>query len=105
MKTPILEMKHIRKTFASTVALCDVDLNVYRALSPIFSVWIRQEKTKCFNARRFSFAPWPTASETQKKHRTALDCGMSLWHDGVADRACVPYQRRETLPKKQREKF
>ena len=29
MKTPILEMKHIRKTFASTVALGDVDLNVY----------------------------------------------------------------------------
>ena len=27
--TPILEMKHIRKTFASTVALGDVDLNVY----------------------------------------------------------------------------
>ena len=30
MKTPILEMKHIRKTFASTVALGDVDLNVFR---------------------------------------------------------------------------
>ena len=29
MKTPILEMKHIRKTFASTVALGDVDLNIY----------------------------------------------------------------------------
>ena len=29
MKTPILEMKHIRKTFASTVALGNVDLNVY----------------------------------------------------------------------------
>lgn len=29
MKTPILQMKHIRKTFASTVALGDVDLNVY----------------------------------------------------------------------------
>ena len=29
MKTPILEMKHIRKTFSSTVALGDVDLNVY----------------------------------------------------------------------------
>ena len=29
MKTPILEMQHIRKTFASTVALGDVDLNVY----------------------------------------------------------------------------
>ena len=29
MKTPILEMKHIRKTFASTVALGDVDLNVW----------------------------------------------------------------------------
>ena len=29
MKTPILEMKHIRKTFVSTVALGDVDLNVY----------------------------------------------------------------------------
>ena len=29
MKTPILEMKHIRKTFASTVALGDVDPNVY----------------------------------------------------------------------------
>ena len=29
MKTPILEMKHIRKTFASTVALGDVDLSVY----------------------------------------------------------------------------
>ena len=29
MKTPILELKHIRKTFASTVALGDVDLNVY----------------------------------------------------------------------------
>ncbi len=28
MNTPILEMKHIRKTFASTVALGDVDLNV-----------------------------------------------------------------------------
>ena len=29
MKTPILEMKHIRKCFSSTVALDDVDLNVY----------------------------------------------------------------------------
>ena len=29
MKAPILEMHHIRKTFASTVALGDVDLNVY----------------------------------------------------------------------------
>ena len=29
MITPILEMKHIRKTFASTIALGDVDLNVY----------------------------------------------------------------------------
>ena len=29
MKTPILEMKHIRKTFASTVALGDVSLDVY----------------------------------------------------------------------------
>lgn len=29
MNNPILEMKHIRKTFASTVALGDVDLNVY----------------------------------------------------------------------------
>ena len=29
MNAPILEMKHIRKTFASTVALGDVDLNVY----------------------------------------------------------------------------
>ena len=29
MKTPILEMKHIRKTFASTVALGDVSFDVY----------------------------------------------------------------------------
>lgn len=29
MKTPILEMKHIRKCFSSTVALDDVELNVY----------------------------------------------------------------------------
>ena len=29
MQNPILEMKHIRKTFSSTVALGDVDLNVY----------------------------------------------------------------------------
>ena len=29
MKTPILEMKHIRKTFASTIALGDVSFNVY----------------------------------------------------------------------------
>jgi ribose transport system ATP-binding protein len=29
MRTPILEMKHIRKCFSSTVALDDVDLNVY----------------------------------------------------------------------------
>lgn len=29
MKTPILEMKHIRKTFASTIALGDVSFDVY----------------------------------------------------------------------------
>ena len=29
MSKPILEMKHIRKCFSSTVALDDVDLNVY----------------------------------------------------------------------------
>ena len=29
MKTPLLEMKHIRKCFSSTVALDDVELNVY----------------------------------------------------------------------------
>ena len=29
MDSPILQMKHIRKTFASTIALGDVDLNVY----------------------------------------------------------------------------
>ena len=29
MKTPILEMKHIRKTFSSTIALGDVSFDVY----------------------------------------------------------------------------
>ncbi|MBQ6974866.1 MAG: sugar ABC transporter ATP-binding protein [Oscillospiraceae bacterium] len=84
MKTPILEMKHIRKTFASTVALGDVDLNVYpgeiRGLigengsgkSTISSIAAGMQKADS-GEMRFRGAPWAPVSMLD-----ALDKGIGM---------------------------
>ena len=84
MKTPILEMKHIRKTFASTVALGDVDLNVYpgeiRGLigengsgkSTISSIAAGMQKADS-GEMRFRGDPWAPVSMLD-----ALDKGIGM---------------------------
>ena len=84
MKTPILEMKHIRKTFASTVALGDVDLNVYpgeiRGLigengsgkSTISSIAAGMQKADS-GEMRFHGGPWAPVSMLD-----ALDKGIGM---------------------------
>ena len=78
---PLLEMKHIRKTFSSTVALGDVSLNVYpgevRGLIGE-NEWVERDKIEYRH-----FAPWV---EFAKENGFGIDFNPTIFsHKNMKD--------------------